>query len=73
MSEIFEAVLRLLLLFSMVIVMLIYTPGIFKNVRFLVTPNRRVQANGAYDVHISLACARSALLYLSIAQKSFRG
>ena len=30
------------------------------------------QANGAYDVHISLACARSSL-YLSIAQKSFRG
>ena len=27
---------------------------------------------GQYDVHISLACARSAL-YLSIAQKSFRG
>jgi hypothetical protein len=27
---------------------------------------------GAYDVHISLACARSAL-YLSIAQKSSRG
>jgi hypothetical protein len=29
------------------------------------------QANGAYDVHISLACARSAL-YLSLAQKPFR-
>jgi hypothetical protein len=30
------------------------------------------QANAACDVHISLACARSAL-YLSIAQKIFRG
>jgi hypothetical protein len=75
MSEIFEAILHLLLPFSMVIVMLIYTPDIFKNAQSLVAPNRLVRrtgGRGAYDVHISLACARSAL-YLSIAQKSFRG
>jgi hypothetical protein len=75
MSEIFEAGLRLLLLFSMVIVMLIYTLGIFKNAQSLVAPNRLVRRNGgrgAYDVHISLACARSAL-YLSIAQNLSEG
>lgn len=73
MGEIFEVVLRLSLLFSMVIVMLIYTPGIFKNVRFLVAPNRRVRRTGASNVHISLVCARSALLYLSIAQIFSKG
>ena len=54
MSEIFEAILHLLLPFSMVIVMLIYTPDIFKNAQSLVAPNRLVRrTGGAWGVRCS--------------------
>jgi hypothetical protein len=71
MSEIFEAILRLLLLFSMVIIMLIYTPGILKNVRSLVAPNRLVRRTGhAMFIFLGL-CSLSIVSKLSHQKKNF--